>query len=154
MKLHIVAGPTASGKTDLAIKLAEKSQAVLINADSRQIYKHLNIVTNKGELEQPSEIKLQSGTYPVHRFKDTEVLIHLVGFLEPDKDFSVADYQKLVFELINSLDTDQEVILVGGTGLYIDAVIHPAKYTFAKIAPSQKLKYTQMSVGELHHRIR
>ena len=106
-KLIVILGPTASGKTDLAIKLAKKFNGEIVNADSRAIYKEMRTATAR-----PS--KLEGG-----------VRHHLVGFCKPDNDFSLAEYKKLAIDKINDiLRRNKQPFLVGGTWLYISAVVN------------------------------
>jgi tRNA dimethylallyltransferase len=106
---HVLAivGPTASGKTILSILLAEKLHAEIISADSRQIYKYLNIGTAKPTPED------------LHR-----VHHHFIDILDPDQEYNAADYGLQVRSKIEKL-LKQEIhpILVGGSGLYVRAVI-------------------------------
>lgn len=103
-KLIVIGGPTASGKTDLALLVAKKFNGEIINADSMQVYKHMNIGTNK---EIPED-----------------VASWLFDIVDPDYNFTVAEYQKLALQKIEDvLKRGKLPILVGGTGLYIDAVI-------------------------------
>lgn len=112
-KIVFVGGPTASGKTDLAVNLAQKFNGELINADSRQVYKYLNIGTNKGD------IKLQDNQYYLQ-----DIPIHLISFLDPDKRFSVFEFKDAAIKLIDSIiEKGKLPIIVGGTGLYIDSII-------------------------------
>lgn len=101
----IIAGPTAVGKTDLAIRLAERLQAEIISADSMQVYKYMDIGTAKPTWEQQQRIN--------H---------HLINLVEPNQDFSVADYQKRFDESISEIVSRGKLpLVVGGTGLYIRA---------------------------------
>lgn len=110
-KLLIISGPTATGKTNLAIKIANRFNGVLISADSRQIYTGMDIGTGK---DHPKNTK-----------------IHLIDIITPNQTFSVAQYQRLVFPLINKIHSQNKLpIIVGGTGQYIDAIINPQKDTF------------------------
>lgn len=120
-KLLIISGPTATGKTDLAIKLAKKYNGELISADSRQIYRGLDIGTGK---DHPQNIK-----------------IHLIDLITPDQSFSVAQYQKLAFQKITEIHKKNKLpIIVGGTGQYIDAIVNPNKLTYS-IKPNKFLRY-------------
>lgn len=104
--LIIVAGPTASGKTALAIEVAKYMGGEIVNADSMQIYKYMDIGTAKPTKEERAAA--------VH---------HLVDFLEPDASYSVADYAKDAHEVIADITSRGKVaIMCGGTGLYINAV--------------------------------
>lgn len=105
--LHIVTGPTASGKTDFAITLALKYNCPIISADSRQVYKELNIAVAKPTDEQLATVK--------HYFID-HVSIH--------EEFNTGLYTRQARELINVLfTTHQQLIVSGGTGLYIKSLI-------------------------------
>jgi tRNA dimethylallyltransferase len=148
--IHVVAGPTGAGKTAAAIKLAHELNGELINADSRQIYKYLDIGTNKGSLEL-----IQDGEYPLHRYPDGPI-IHLVGFLNPDQVFSVHQYQALALATIDQiLSKGKTPILVGGTGLYIQSVIDPS-YKFVELNEDLsriKQELTNLSTPELQARV-
>ena len=120
-KLLIISGPTATGKTKLAISLAKKFKGELISADSRQIYQHLNIGTGK---DHPKNIK-----------------IHLIDLIAPDKLFSVSEFQQLAFQKISEIKSQNKLpIIVGGTGFYIDSIINPNKSTF-HIKPNKIIRY-------------
>jgi len=111
-KLLIISGPTASGKTDLAVKIAKKFKGELISADSRQIYRELDIGTGK---DHPKDIQ-----------------VHLVDLIEPNQTFSVSQYRQLALEKISEIQANGKLpILVGCSGFYIDAVINPKYDTFA-----------------------
>lgn len=102
-----IVGPTASGKTSLSVELAKKLNGEIISADSMQIYKHLDIGTAKVTEEEKEGI--------IH---------HMIDIIEPDQDFSVADFQKQCFNIIDEIiKRGKTPILVGGTGLYVSSVI-------------------------------
>ena len=104
----VIVGPTASGKTRLGINIAKDLNGEIISADSMQIYKGLDIGTAKATIEEQNEVK--------H---------HLIDICDIDTEFSVADYKKLCYEKIDEiLALDKIPILVGGTGLYINAVVN------------------------------
>jgi len=106
-KIIAVVGPTASGKTDLAIKIARKFDCEIISADSRQIYKGMDIGTAKPTTAEIKAIK--------H---------YLIDIKNPDEDYAVAEYKKDAVEAINKIiKKGKTPILVGGTGLYIKAVV-------------------------------
>jgi len=120
-KILIISGPTATGKTTLAIKLAKKFNGQLISADSRQIYKGMDIGTGK---DHPKNIK-----------------IHLINLINPDQPFSAADFQKLAFQKIKEIHQKNKLpIIVGGTGFYIDSLINPNTQTFS-IKPNNILRF-------------
>ncbi len=106
--LIIIAGPTAIGKTSLAISLAKHFKTEIISADSRQFYREMNIGTAK-----PSEVELK------------EVKHHLINSHSILDQFNAGDFEKESIELINKLFLDHDqVIMAGGSGLFINAVSH------------------------------
>ena len=106
-KIIIIGGPTASGKSDYALKLAKRESSVIINADSRQIYNVLPIIT-----AQPPK-------------QDKSVAPHyLYGFLDPGEKYSVARWITDTVEKINAAHSSNITpILVGGTGLYLKCIM-------------------------------
>ena len=106
-KIIVISGPTASGKTDLAIKLAKKFNGEIISADSRQIYKGMDIGTAKPIKSERKKVK--------H---------HLIDIKNPDKNYTVSQYKKDCLIAIKKIIQRKKIpILVGGTGLYIKAVV-------------------------------
>jgi tRNA dimethylallyltransferase len=106
--LLILLGPTASGKTGLAIKLAQRLGTEIISADSRQVYRELSIGTAKPSPEQLAAVK--------H---------HLVGHIPVTEKYNIARYEQEVMELLEKLFKKHDVVVMcGGSGLYIDAVCH------------------------------
>lgn len=109
----VIIGPTAVGKTSLSVKLAQKVNGEIISGDSMQVYRHMNIGTAKIKPEEMEGIP--------H---------HLVDIKDPRETFSVADFQGMAREKIKEIFTRGRVpILVGGTGLYVQAVIDPYEFT-------------------------
>ena len=106
-KIFLIAGPTASGKSSFALKLAKKINGEIINADSMQVYKELNILTARPKKEDQKIIK--------H---------HLYGFQSVKKNFSTGQWLTLVKKKIKEIKKKNKIpILVGGTGLYFKAII-------------------------------
>lgn len=119
-KVLIISGPTATGKTGVAIKLAKKFNGELISADSRQIYRGMDIGTGK---DHPKDVK-----------------IHLIDIVNPDQSFSVSQYYDLATDKIKEIQSKNKLpIIVGGTGLYIDSIINP-RQTF-DIKPNYFLRF-------------
>ena len=105
-KIVLISGPTASGKSDFAIKLAKKINGEIINADSMQTFKELKILTARPEIKSYKKIK--------H---------HLYGFHNVKNNFSTGDWLKLAINKIKELKKRKKIpILVGGTGLYFKAL--------------------------------
>ena len=106
-KIILISGPTASGKSEFAIKLAKKINGEIINADSMQIYKELQILSARPQKKDYQKIK--------H---------HLYGFHNAKKNFSVGEWLKLTKKKINEIKRRNKIpILVGGTGLYFKSLI-------------------------------
>ena len=136
-KYDVVAiiGPTASGKTALSIKLAKEIDGEVINGDSMQVYKQLDIGTAK-ITEQEME----------------GVPHHLINIKEPTESFSVAEYQKLVRAKIEEIQSRGKMpIIVGGTGLYIQSVLYDFVFTDEKVdEEARKAYYDELAaVGPL-----
>ncbi len=108
-KVIIITGPTAVGKTKLSIEVAKYFKMPLINGDAYQIYQHLDILTAKPTLNEMEDVQ--------HFLMDE---------LDPQKSFSIYEYQKLVRDLIDKVDIP---IIVGGSGLYIDSVIYDYRFS-------------------------
>ena len=105
-KIILISGPTASGKSELAIKFAKKINGEIINADSMQVYKELKILTARPVKENYNKIK--------H---------HLYGFQSVKNEFSTGQWLKLVKKKIKEIRNKNKIpILVGGTGLYFKAL--------------------------------
>lgn len=118
--VYIVYGPTASGKTAMALKLAQELNGELINADSRQVYIGMDIGTNKEKLPEG-------------------VVGWLFDLVNPDSDFNVSDWQKLTYQKIDDiLARGKTPILVGGTGLYIRAIVE--NLNMADVSESSELR--------------
>ncbi|MEA1937389.1 MAG: tRNA (adenosine(37)-N6)-dimethylallyltransferase MiaA [Patescibacteria group bacterium] len=133
-KLVVILGPTASGKTELALKLAEKFNGEIINADSRQIYKNMTIGTGS-----PFS-KIHNLQFTIHDSIPINNIPHyLFHFAHPNEDFSVAEYKKLAVEKIGEIQKQNKVpFLVGGTGLYINSVVDNLK--IPKASPDDKIR--------------
>lgn len=107
-KIICIVGPTASGKTGLGIELAKKIDAEIISADSMQIYKGLNVGTAKVTDEEAQGIK--------H---------HMIDICNIEDKFSVADFKNMCYDKINDiLSRGKNVLIVGGTGLYVSSVVY------------------------------
>ena len=105
-KIILISGPTASGKSTFAIKLAKKINGEVINADSMQVYKELKILTARPSKKEQQNIK--------H---------HLYGFQSVKKNFSTGEWQKLAIKKIYEVKKRNKIpILVGGTGLYFKSL--------------------------------
>lgn len=106
VKVLIILGPTASGKTELAVRLAENCGGEIVNADSMQVYRRMDIGAAKPSLEQRQRVR--------H---------HLLDLVDPDEPFTAADFRREAGRAIADIAArGKRVILCGGTGLYIKAL--------------------------------
>ncbi|NMB92107.1 MAG: tRNA (adenosine(37)-N6)-dimethylallyltransferase MiaA [Parcubacteria group bacterium] len=143
-KLLVIIGPTASGKSDLAIEIAKKFNGEIISADSRQVYKGMDIGTGKVKIQ-----KVKGKIY------SEGIRHHLLDVAEPKEYFSVAQYQKLALEAIEDIQKRKKLpILCGGTGLYINAVIEG--WQLPPTQPNLKLRQEleQFSPAQLFEKLK
>ncbi len=146
--LIVILGPTASGKTELGLKLAKKYNGEIINADSRQIYKEMVIgtgspiiQTKREKQKEKSKHKKPSSdnTSMFKPFLASNVPHHLFNIIDPNREFSLAEYQKLATETIKEVQKRGRIpFLVGGTGLYISAIVDNLE--IPKAPPSKKIR--------------
>lgn len=121
-KLLVVSGPTAIGKTDLAVNLAKKFDGELVSADSRQVYKQLDIGTGK-DLPPDTKFTFRNNKLGGYYFMN-EVPVWGYDLVDPYQDFSVAQYVKSARAIFNDIWTRNKLpILVGGTGFYVQALL-------------------------------
>lgn len=110
--LIVIAGATATGKTDASIQLAKKINGEIISADSMLVYKYMDIGTAKPSLEEMSDIK--------H---------YMIDEFYPDENFSIAIFKEKVTEYINFIHSKGKTpILVGGTGFYINSILYNTEF--------------------------
>ncbi|MBI2018048.1 tRNA (adenosine(37)-N6)-dimethylallyltransferase MiaA [Candidatus Daviesbacteria bacterium] len=116
-KLLIIIGPTATGKTDLALFLANKFQGELVSADSRQVYKGLDIGT--GKAPSTGNWKIEDGRWIVNGIN-----IWMYDVVDPSKQYSAADYVQDAGQVIKDIVSRGKLpVIVGGTGLYIKVLL-------------------------------
>ena len=115
--LIVILGPTASGKTTLAARLAGDIRAEIISADSRQVYRGMDIGTGKDLAEYVVE--------------GVNIPYHLINIVNPDEEFNVFEYQKRFFNCFKEISSRGMMpMLVGGTGLYIESVLKGYRMPF------------------------
>jgi len=129
-KIIIIVGPTASGKSTLAIKIAKIFNGEIISADSRQVYREMNIGTAKPEVQRTSVMMPVISDGIPH---------YLIDIKNPNENYTVAKYKRDAIKAINQILKKKKLpILVGGTGLYIKAVID--NLNIPEVAPDWKLR--------------
>ena len=137
-KLIIILGPTASGKTSFAVDIAYRFNGEIISADSRQIYKGMDIGTGKD----------------LHEYKNKKIKYHLINILDPSEDYSVFKFKRdfnTAYKKI--IQNNKTPILCGGTALYIDSILYD--YKIPKSKPNIKLrtKLDELSFQELKEKL-
>lgn len=131
-KVIVIGGPTASGKSTLAVELAKKINGEIISADSMQIYKDMNIGTAKINKEEMQGIK--------H---------HMIDFVSPNKRYSVSSYKKEAEKCIDEiLGKGKTPIICGGTGLYIDSLIYGIEFLEEEIDETYRNELNKIAESE------
>jgi tRNA dimethylallyltransferase len=121
--LIAVVGPTATGKSRLAVRLAQEFDGEIIGADSRQVYRHLDIGTAKPDGQELAGVP--------H---------HLIDIINPNEDFGLAQYQHLAYRVLEDISQrDKLALLAGGSGLYLWAVLEG--WVIPKVAPDPELRH-------------
>lgn len=129
-KLIVVLGPTAVGKTRFAVELADKFNGEIISADSRQVYKHMDIGTGK-DLDD-------------YIIGNKKIPYHLIDVIEPSEEFDLFHYKKLFKEAFLKIISKGHVpFLVGGTGLYIHSILKNYELTEVKF---DSLRYKELEL--------
>lgn len=149
-KLLVIVGPTGTGKTSQALKLAKKYHGEIINADSRQVYAGLDIATGKEvkELFRGKAVK-KKGYWIVN-----DIPIHLYDIIAPDQPFSLVDYQQRAYRAIAEVVKKGKLpILVGGSGLYIQAVVDGLKVPKAPPNLELRKKLSSQKVEALYREL-
>lgn len=131
--LIVILGPTASGKSRIALKLAEEFGGEIISADSREVYKEANI-----GIAKPASLERK------------KIPHHLIGIVKPDQDFNVAIYKQKAIKAIKKIQNKNKLpILTGGTGLYIKAVVQNIQFPEVKPHPQLRKKLNQKDINQL-----
>lgn len=128
-KILIICGPTASGKTDLAVECAKLLNSEVISADSMYIYKSLNIGTAKPTINEMQGVK--------H---------HLIDVVTPFDNFTVSDYKNIAQPIIDNLIAQNKIpVVCGGTGFYINSILFNLSYGFGEGNLDLREKYKQLA---------
>jgi tRNA dimethylallyltransferase len=128
----VILGPTASGKTKLAIQVAQEFDGEIVSADSRQIYRHMDIGTAKPTPDERAAVP--------H---------HLIDITTPDETFTLAEYQRAAYQTIDAVHARGRLpLLVGGTGQYITAVLEG--WNIPEVPPNADLRDELETFAEQH----
>lgn len=136
IKLIVVSGPTGSGKSELALKIAEEVGGEIVNADSMQVYRGLDIGTAKPQAKELSRVP--------H---------HLLDIVSPEQGFTASDFRREAAAAIADIDRrGKRAIVVGGTGLYIRALLE-GLVDSPTGDPELRLQFAELPGDELHRRL-
>lgn len=139
-KILVIIGPTASGKTQLGIDIAKEIDAEIINADSRQIYKFLNIGTAKPPRDKPED----------KEFKVEGIIHHMMDFLDPKKQYSAFEFGIESHRIIEDIISRGKIpIVVGGTGLYIDFLTGKRRAVGDSVDFKERERLNKLDIGKL-----
>lgn len=148
-KLLVILGPTATGKTDLALQLAGKFQGELVSVDSRQVYVGLDIGTGKYPSEK-GKVKRKKNFWEIGGIK-----IWMYDVLDPKKQYSVADYVKDATIVIADINKRGKLpIVVGGTGLYLKALLYGLSNLAIPVDKNLRKKLQKLSKEDLQERLK
>jgi len=135
-KLIVILGPTATGKTRLAALLAERINGEIISADSRQVYRGMDLGTGKD--------------YEDYKVGEKSIPYHLVDIVDPGYEYNVFEYQRDFIKAFRDIvSRDRQPILCGGTGMYIEAVLD--RYKLVRVPENKELR-TKLE-GKPHDRL-
>jgi tRNA dimethylallyltransferase len=135
--LLVILGPTASGKTRLGVELARRLNGEIVSADSRQVYRGMNIGSGKDLAEYG------------------ELPYHLIDILEPAEEFNVFLFQRRFLEVFAEIGGRGRLpLLVGGTGMYLEAVLKGYRLVAVPENPALRRELVQLSVDDLAERLR
>tara|TARA_B100001094_G_scaffold105357_1_gene101523 strand:+ start:655 stop:1560 length:906 start_codon:yes stop_codon:yes gene_type:complete len=130
LNLVVILGPTASGKTSLAVKLADLFNTDIISGDSRQIYKNMDIGTGKDLFE--------------YNINNRSIPYHLIDIINPNEDYSIHQFKKDFYNVYDDIIKKNKFpILCGGSGLYIESIL--LNYKIPNIPPDYELRETLQS---------
>jgi len=141
-KVVVICGPTASGKTDLAIRVAQKANGEIISADSMQVYQYMNIGTAK-----PTREEMQGIPH------------HLLDAVKPDEPFNVALFKEKAEEKIRGILSGNKLpIIAGGTGLYINSLVYNIRFSETVCDEAFRAEMNTLAAAQgpkvLHDRLR
>ncbi|MBI2086411.1 tRNA (adenosine(37)-N6)-dimethylallyltransferase MiaA [Candidatus Daviesbacteria bacterium] len=153
MKILVILGPTATGKTDLALFLAKKFNGELVSCDSRQVYIGLDIGTGKMPSEkfkvQSEKLKKESRWWEIDGVK-----IWMYDVVDPKKQYTVANYVKDADKVIKKICANGKLpIVVGGTGLYLKALLEGLPNLIVPLDLKLRKELEKLPLGELQKRL-
>lgn len=132
----VILGPTASGKTRLAVRLAAALKTEIISADSRQVFKEMNLGTGKD--------------YTEYNYAGRQIPVHLIDLIEPGDDFHLTAFMEHFYRVYAEVEQRNRVpILCGGSGLYLEAVLKGFAFAFVPVDRERRKQWETKSKTEL-----
>ncbi|MFA5886678.1 MAG: tRNA (adenosine(37)-N6)-dimethylallyltransferase MiaA [Patescibacteria group bacterium] len=139
-KILVILGTTASGKTSLGVKLAAEFKGEIISADSRQVYRGMDIGTGKDLKE--------------YKIGQKKIPYHLIDVASPQQKFDLAKYQRRAFKAIKDILKKKKLpIIVGGSGLYLQALVDNYDLTSVRPESARRAQWEELSAAELLQKI-
>ncbi len=152
-KIIIVVGPTSSGKSELAVKLAKKFNGEIISCDSRQIYRGLDLGT--GKVPGKWSVTINDGRHLCKQFVYKKIAHHCIDFINPNRQYSAALFQQDAKKAIaDILSRGKLPILCGGTAHWIDAVVYDQKIPDVKPNLKLRAKLEKKSADDLYRQLK
>ncbi len=143
-KLVVILGPTATGKTELAVKLCRKFNGEIISVDSRQAYQGMEIGTGK--------VTSDTGQLTTDQ---TKVVTHFHNLVEPNQQLNAYDYSQRAWEKIKEIWSRKKIpFLVGGSGFYLDVILGRRKLAGVGVNPELRTELESLAVNQLADRLR
>lgn len=134
--LLVILGPTASGKTKLAVKLAAALSAEIISADSRQVFRNMDIGTGK-DLQE-------------YHFNGKDIPYHLINIKDAGEKYNVNEFKEDFYRIIEEISAKKMLpILCGGTGMYIHSILQEQEYTAIPVNEELRVQLQQKDIAEL-----
>jgi tRNA dimethylallyltransferase len=134
--LITILGPTATGKTKLAVKLAKEFNGEIISADSRQVYREMNIGTGK-DLED-------------YILDGSQISYHMIDVIDPTEEFDLYKFNRLFYEIYEQIIKNNKIpFLVGGTGLYLNSILKGYTFAAADFSKESLSQFNKYSTEEL-----
>lgn len=154
-KLLAIMGPTATGKTDMALNLARKFDGELISADSRQVYRFLDIGTGK----MPDQLKIENSKLKIKKadgwWEIDGTKIWMYDVISPKRQYTVADYVKDAYKVLKDINVRKKLpIVVGGTGLYLKALLYGLPNLSIPIDYQLRQKIEKLSLNQLQNKLK
>ena len=141
LNLVVILGPTASGKTSLAVKLADSFDTEIISGDSRQIYKRMDIGTGKDLCE--------------YKINNKSIPYHLIDILNPEQNYSIHQFREDFYNVYNTIiNKNKFSILCGGSGLYLESIL--LNYQIPNVPPDNnlRLELQKLSLEKLQNKLK